>query len=197
MITAGSYVWPKLANFYTKLREAFAFKDEKEDSVRKLETLKQGNRNTEELTNEFQLLVAKAGLDEDNQMLIRTYRWALNPQLANKIMYSTDKPTMLKDMGTSATCKKGWYWIAAQYDQIHWEAQEAIKEWQPIGSLWYAQKNTNNNWKPQYNYAPQQQHDPNAMDIDMITMALNAMSYEERGNYLHNGLCFYCKQPQP
>ena len=52
---------------------------------------------------------------------------------------------MLKDMGTGATLKKGWYSIVAQYDQIHHEAQEAIKEWQPIGSLRYAQKNTNNN----------------------------------------------------
>ena len=33
------------------------------------------------------------------------------------------------------------------------------------------------------------------MDVNMITMALNAMSYEEWGNYLHNGLYFYCKQP--
>ena len=33
------------------------------------------------------------------------------------------------------------------------------------------------------------------MDVDMIIMALNAMSYEEWGNYLHNRLCFYCKQP--
>ena len=138
MITAGSYIWPKLANFYTKLREAFAFKDEKEDSVRKLETLKQGNRNAEELTNKFWLLVAKAGLDKDNQMLICTYRHALNPQLTNKIMYSTDKPSMLKDMGKDTTLKKGWYSIVAQYDQIHCKAQEAMKEQQPIGSLWYA-----------------------------------------------------------
>ena len=86
---------------------------------RKLETLKQGNRCAEEMTNEFQLLVTKAGLNEDNQMLIRTYQCALNPQLANKIMYSTDKPSMLKDMGTGTTCKKGWYSIVAQYDQIH------------------------------------------------------------------------------
>ena len=149
VITTRSYIWPKLANFYTKLREAFAFEDEKEDSVRKLETLKQGNRNTKELTNEFQLLVAKAGLDEDNQMLIHTYQHALNPQLASKIMYSTDKPSTLKDMGTGTTHKKGWYSITAQYDQIHCEAQEAMKEQQPIGSLQYAQKsNTNNNWKP-------------------------------------------------
>ena len=53
VITTRSYIWPKLANFYTKLREAFAFEEEKEDSVRKLETFKQGNRNAEELTNEF------------------------------------------------------------------------------------------------------------------------------------------------
>ena len=140
--------------FYTKLREAFAFKDEKEDSVRKLETPKQGNRNAKELTNKFQLLVAKAGLNKDNQMLIHTYWHALNPQLANKIMYSIDKPSMLKDMGTGANCKKGWYSITAQYNQIHCKAQEAMKEWQLIGNLWYAQKsNTNNNWKPQYNYA--------------------------------------------
>ena len=195
VITAGSYIWPKLADFYTKLREAFAFKDEKEDSVRKLETLKQGNRNAKELTNEFWLLVAKAGLDKDNQMLICTYWHALNPQLANKITYSTDKPSMLKDMGTGTTHKKGWYSIAAQYDQIHHEAQEAMKEWWPIENLWYAQKSTNNNWKPWYNYAPWQQCDPNAMDIDVIMMALNAMFYEEQGNYLGNGLCFYCKQP--
>ena len=57
VITAGSYIWPKLAKFYTKIKEAFTFDDEKEDSVRKLETLRQGNRNAEEMTNEFRLLV--------------------------------------------------------------------------------------------------------------------------------------------
>ena len=175
VITAGSYIWPKLANFYTKVKEAFAFKDEKEDSVRKLETLKQGNRNAKEMTNKFWLLVAKAGLDEDNQVLICTYWQTLNPQLANKIMYSTNKPSTLKDMGAGTTLKKGWYSIAAQYDQIHHEAQEAMKEWQPIGSLQYAQKNTNNNWQPWYNYAPWQQYNPNAMDVDAMS-GLNYVS---------------------
>ena len=195
VITAGSYVWPKIAEFYAQVKEAFAFKDKREDSVRKLETLRQGNRNAKEMTSEFWLLVAKAGLNEDNQMLICTYRCALNPQLANKIMYSTDKPSTLKDTGKDATLKKGWYSIAAQYNQIHHKAQEAMKEQQLIGSLPYAQKNTNNNWWPWYNYSPQQQHDPNAMDVNAITMVLNAMSYKEWGKYLHDRLCFYCKQP--
>ena len=50
-------------------------------------------------------------------------------------MYSTDKLAMLKNMRTGATLKKGWYSIAAQYDQIHYEAQEAMKEQQSIRSL--------------------------------------------------------------
>ena len=33
------------------------------------------------------------------------------------------------------------------------------------------------------------------MDVDVITMALNAMSYEEQGEYLKKGLCFNCGQP--
>ena len=107
VLTAGAYIWPKVANFHTKIKEAFAFEDEKEDSVRKLETLRQGNRNAKEITNQIWLLVTKAGLDEDNQMLICTYWCALNPQLANKMMYSTDKPSTLKDMGTAPTLKKG------------------------------------------------------------------------------------------
>ena len=103
----GEYVWPKASDFYIKVKEAFAFEDKKEESVRKLETLRQGNRNAKEMTNEFRLLVTKAGLDEDNQMLIRTYQHSLNPQLANKIIYSTNKPSMLKDTGKEATLKKG------------------------------------------------------------------------------------------
>ena len=48
-----TYVWPKVTDFSAKVKEAFAFEDKKEDSVRKLETLKQGNRNAKEMTNEF------------------------------------------------------------------------------------------------------------------------------------------------
>jgi hypothetical protein len=45
------------------------------------------------------------------------------------------------------------------------------------------------------NYQPQQRYDPNAMDIDVVSTAINVMSYEERGEYLRKGLCFNCKQP--
>ena len=33
------------------------------------------------------------------------------------------------------------------------------------------------------------------MDINVIMMALNAMSYDKWDKFLHEGLCFYCKQP--
>jgi hypothetical protein len=32
------------------------------------------------------------------------------------------------------------------------------------------------------------------MDIDAINTTINAMSYEERGEFLKKGLCFNCKQ---
>ena len=35
----GEYIWPKASDFYVKVKEAFTFEDEKEESVRKLETL--------------------------------------------------------------------------------------------------------------------------------------------------------------
>ena len=54
-------------------------------------------------------------------------------------MYSTDKPSTLKDIGKDATFKKGWYSIVAQYEQIHHKAQEAMKEWQPIGIVFEGQ----------------------------------------------------------
>jgi len=33
------------------------------------------------------------------------------------------------------------------------------------------------------------------MDIDVVTTTINAMTYEERGEYLKKGLRFKCGQP--
>ena len=33
------------------------------------------------------------------------------------------------------------------------------------------------------------------MDIDVVTTAINAMTYEQRGEFLKKGLCFKCGQP--
>jgi hypothetical protein len=66
----GSYTWPTKAEFITAFKAAFLNEDEKEESIRKLDHINQGNRTAEEYVNEFRLTVSKAGLDTNNDMII-------------------------------------------------------------------------------------------------------------------------------
>ena len=166
--------------------------------------INQGNRTAEEYVNEFQLTVSKAGLTTDNDMIVRTFWKGLNRALATRILYSNKKLNALKDM----TTKKGWYTVTIEFDRVHQDNVQALNEqpdkpmgWQQTPPNWFHQAygwgyqsgpayqrgNNQGNYPPRY--------DPNTMDVDVITTALNAMSYEERGEYLKKGLCFNCKQP--
>jgi len=110
-----SYVWPTKADFLKAFKAAFLNEDEKEESIRKLDNISQGNRTAEEYVNEFRLTVSKAGLTTDNDMITRTFRKGLNRALATRILYSDKKPDALKDTAT----KKGWYSIAIEFDRVH------------------------------------------------------------------------------
>ena len=197
-----SYVWPTKADFLKAFKAAFLNEDEKEESIRKLDNISQGNRTAEEYVNEFRLTVSKAGLTTDNDMITRTFRKGLNRALATRILYSDKKPDALKDTAT----KKGWYSIAIEFDRVHRDNVQALNERpdKPMGR----QQNFPNKFRQTYgrgyqsgptyqrgNYQAQPRYDPNAMDIDAVTATINAMSYEERGEYLRKGLCFNCKQP--
>jgi hypothetical protein len=114
----GSYTWPTKAEFLTAFKAAFLNEDEKEESIRKLDNINQGNRTAEEYVNEFRLTVSKAGLQTDNDMIVRTFQKGLNRALATRILYSDKKPNTLEDtMGAAA--KKGWYTIAIEFDRVH------------------------------------------------------------------------------
>jgi hypothetical protein len=179
--TTHEFDFGTIDKFTEAFKEAFQYEDEKEDAIRRLETIRQGNRSAEEMTNEFRLLIGKAGLDEKNEMLIRNYRRALRPQLANKILYSTDKP---KDLA-------GWYKIAAQYDRIHREAVETLKDSNPR-SFGNNLRKSYGSYQPRYNNGgnryQSQSRDPNAMDVD-------AMSIDKRNDLMKKGLCFGCEKP--
>lgn len=203
----GSYTWPTKAVFLGAFKAAFLNEDEKEESIRKLDNINQGNRTAEEYVNEFRLTVSKAGLPTDNDMIVRTFRKGLNRALATRILYSDKKPDALEDKTVGTATKKGWYAIAIEFDRVHRDNVQALNERpdRPIGR----QQNYPNKFRQVYgrgytsgpayqqgNYQPQPRYDPNAMDIDTVTTTINAMSYEERGEYLRKGLCFNCKQPR-
>ncbi|KIM37951.1 hypothetical protein M413DRAFT_76544 [Hebeloma cylindrosporum] len=120
----GSYNWPTKANFPRDFKAVFLNEDEKEESIRKLDHISQGNRTAKEYVNEFRLTVSKAKLKTDNDMMVRTFRKGLNRALATRILYSDKKPDALED----TTTKKGWYTIAIEFDRIHRDNVSAIND---------------------------------------------------------------------
>jgi len=197
----GSYHWPTPEEVIASLRANFTKEDEIEESLRKLETMKQGSRTAEEIINEFRILKARAKI-EDSPLTVRMFRRILNPSLAMKILTDADKPITLEDIHREdgTFYKYGWFSKAIQYDQIYRDARSAQN--QDRGGN-YDNRNRNfrqavqkgnerSSWRPT-RVTPYK--DPNAMDIDVVTTTINAMTYEERGEYLKKGLCFNCKQP--
>ena len=130
--TNGTYKWPTQEVFLKDFKAAFLNEDEKEESIRRLDNISQGNKTAEEYVNEFRLTVSKAGLPTNNDMVIRTFRKGLNKALATRILYSDKKPDTLEDRvvgtGTNATTKKGWYSIAIEFDRIHQDNVLALGE---------------------------------------------------------------------
>ena len=128
----GTYQWPTKEVFLKAFKAAFLNEDEKEEYIRKLDNIYQGNKTAKEYVNEFRLTVSKAGLPTDNDMMIRTFRKGLNKALATRILYSDKKPDALEDkvvgIGANATTKKGWYSIAIEFDRIHQDNVLALGE---------------------------------------------------------------------
>ena len=87
----GSYTLPTKAVFLNAFKAAFLNEDEKEESIRKLDNINQGNKTAKEYVNEFRLTVRKAGLPTNNDMMIRTFQKGLNWALATRILYSAKK----------------------------------------------------------------------------------------------------------
>ena len=127
-----TYQWPTKEVFLKAFKAAFLNEDEKEESIRRLDNIYQGNKTAEEYINEFRLTVSKAGLLTDNNMMIRTFRKELNKALATRILYSNKKPDALEDIvigtGATATTKKGWYSIAIEFNRIHQDNVLALGE---------------------------------------------------------------------
>ena len=192
--TNGTYKWPTQEVFLKDFKAAFLYEDKKEESIRKLDHINQGNKTAEEYVNEFQLTVSKAGLLTDNDMMIRTFRKGLNKVLATRILYSNKKPNVLMDKvigtGINATTKKGWYSIVIKFDRIHRDNVLALGERddRPMGrqqnALQFRQVNGRGYMSgPAYqqgnSYQPKPQYNPNTMDVDTLTTEVNAMTFEE------------------
>jgi hypothetical protein len=172
--------FPTLVTFLADVRKAFRATDRVQDAVNRLETLRQGKKIAEELNIEFLQIVGQAGMDRktpsDYLHLIRYYRKTLEPRLSHRILFSDDVPKTID----------GWMEKAIQLD-TNWR----------MGNLFFNQDIKTNPSKQKVDtnksnenacwWRKNKRKDPNAMDVDALTM-------EERGMLLRQGKCFYCRK---
>ena len=125
----GKFIWPSPDDLAKNLRQNFTREDEVEESLRRLETMKQGGRTAEEVVNKFRVLKARAKID-DSPLAVRMFRRVLNPSLAMKILTDPKKVNALEnDRNADGTHRKyGWFAKAIQYDQIYRDARAAQQE---------------------------------------------------------------------
>jgi hypothetical protein len=172
--------FPTLVTFLADVRKASRAADQVQDVVNRLEMLRQGKKTVEELNTELLQIVGQAGIDRktplDHLHLIRYYRKMLEPRLSHRILFSDDVPKTIN----------GWMEKAIQFD-MNWR----------MGNLFFNQdvkmnpskqkadtnKSNGNAWW----WRTSKRKDPNAMDVDALTM-------EERGMLLRQGKCFCCKE---
>jgi hypothetical protein len=148
--------------------------------VNRLETLRQGKKTAEELNTEFLQIVGQAGMDRktpsDHLHLIGYYRKTLEPRLSQRILFSDDVPKTVD----------GWMEKAIQFD-TNWRMgnmffNQDIKGNPSKQKADINKSNGNARW-----WRTNERKDPNAMDVDALTM-------EERGMLLRQGKCFCCKK---
>jgi Zinc knuckle len=147
--------------------------------VNRLETLRQGKKTAEKLNTEFLQIVGQAEMSRktllDHLYLIGYYRKALEPRLSRKILFSDDVPKTIN----------GWIERAIQFDSNWRMGNLSFNQDMKANSLKKADTNKSN--RNAHWWRMNKRKDPNAMDIDALTM-------EEMATLLRQGKCFCCKK---
>jgi hypothetical protein len=109
-LNTGMPNFPTLVTFLADVRKAFQAADWEQDTVIRLEMLRQGKKTAEELNTEFLKIVGQAGMDRktpsDHLHPIGYYRKTLEPRLSRRILFSNDVPKTID----------GWMEKAIQFD---------------------------------------------------------------------------------
>jgi hypothetical protein len=162
----GTYV-----QFRKDLLEAFSMFDSVGDALDELRSLrKKKMESIDEHIAKFKMLAAESKIDTMNPLMIELFKetlpWGLTLQLMRL-------ETPLKTIAN-------WYEWAAKLDHKHAKINRAVERTQGTSG--------GKDKAPQKKYYfPRREHDPNAMDIDRLTV-------EERDKLLKEGRCFRCRK---
>jgi hypothetical protein len=162
--------------FLIDLKAAFQPYDASGDALEELTTLKMGNTSIEDHIAKYKILLARSGVLDTSPSAIDYFRKTLNIPLQRKLLELPTPPTNLKE----------WYDWAARLDNNFRKMQRIFGRGQTTANK--GKEEPRRRW----NF---QRKDPNAMDVDIITTTMNAMTVEEREKFMKEGLCFRCRKP--
>jgi hypothetical protein len=179
-LNTGMPNFPTLVTFLADVQKAFWAADRVWDTVNRLETFRQGKKTAEELNMEFLQIVGQVGMDRktpsDHLHLIGYYRKTLEPRLSSRILFSDNVPKTIN----------GWMEKAIQFD-TNWRMGNLFFNQDIKGNPSKQKVDTNKSTGNARWWRTNERKDPNAMDVDALTM-------EERGMLLRQGKCFRCKR---
>jgi Zinc knuckle len=125
-------------------------------------------------------IVGQAGMDRktpsNHLHLIRYYRKMLEPRLSRRILFSNDVHKTIN----------GWMEKAIQFN-TNWRMGNLFFNQDIKGNPSKQKADTNKSNGNACWWRTNERRDPNAMDVDTLTM-------EERGMLLRQGKCFRCKK---
>jgi hypothetical protein len=155
--------------FRKDLMEAFSMFDSVGDALDKLWSLrKKKSESINENIAKFKMLAAESKIDMTNPLSIKLFKETLPWGLTLKLMRLE---TPLKTINN-------WYEWAATIDHQFHKVNRAIEQ---------TRGNSGKEKAPQQKYYfPRKERDPNAMDIDRLTV-------DERNKLMKEGRCFKCR----
>ena len=166
-ISFGTY-----KSFMESLEKSFSPYDGPGDALEEMKLLKFTNdKSIDEHVSKFKLLVAQSGL-EQSAVVIDLFRETLPYSLQRPIITAEFSPTTLDGWFDKAIVFHNNWKRAQQYLGRGRTATEPKKE-EPTRKKFF--------------YPPRKEKDPNAMDIDRL-------SIEERNRLMKEGRCFKCKK---
>lgn len=163
--------------FMTTIEEAFSTPDEAGDARQTLKTLRMsGNMTADDYIAEFKSAASESKITE-SKALVEYFMEGIPPSLMQKILTMDNPPTTIK----------GWYEKASIFDTQYRRAKAIVAR-----AKGNSGRTTGGNNGKKYNfqrnnpkYVPNNSRDPNAMDIDRLTI-------QERDEHMKRGLCFEC-----
>jgi Ty3 transposon capsid-like protein/Zinc knuckle len=154
------------ANFNKELGEAFKPYDAPGDALEQITALKMGGSSIEDHIARYKVLLQKADIKDDSPAAIDYFRKSLNIPLQKNLLSLPTPPKTLAE----------WYEWAQRLDNNYRKMQRIFNR--------NPKNDSKNEPRKGWNF-PRKERDPNAMDIDALTV-------EKREEMMRKGQCFGC-----